>query len=387
MGQENFKMVAKTLFGLEEVLEKELMLLGARNVKPFNRGVAFEGDKGFMYKANLWLRTALRILKPIKTLTVKNDEQLYKAIFGIRWEEHIDVDGSFAIDSTVNSDFFTHSQYVALRVKDAIVDRFRKEEGRRPNVDVNHPDVKINIHISDATCTVSLDSSGESLHKRGYKTEVNAAPISEVLAAGMIYLSEWTGNTNFIDPMCGSGTILIEAAMIAHNIPPNIHRKEFGFEGWKDYDSDLFELITEKALDKEKNFYHKIIGYDMHYPTVTKARQNTTNALFDDVIDIKKANFFDTERPEGPTMIMFNPPYGERMEVNIPELYKNIGDTLKQHYTDTEAWLITSDMQGLKHVGLKTSKKIKLFNGKLETRFVKYELYGGTRKEKKQYRD
>ena len=387
MEQENFKMVAKTLFGLEEVLEKELMLLGARNVKTFNRGVSFEGDKGFMYKANLWLRTALRILKPIKSFTVKNDEQLYKAIFGIRWEEIIDVDGSFAIDATVNSDFFTHSQYAALRVKDAIVDRFRKEQGRRPNVDVKHPDVKINIHISNAICTVSLDSSGDSLHRRGYKTEVNAAPISEVLAAGMIMLSDWSGNSNFVDPMCGSGTILVEAAMIAHNIPANIHRKEFGFEGWKDYDSELFELITEKALDKEKNFYHKIIGYDIHYPTVSIARQNTKNALFDDVIDIKKANFFDTERPEGPTLIMFNPPYGERMEVDIPVLYKNIGDTLKQHYQDTEAWLITSDMQGLKHVGLKTSKKIKLFNGKLETRFVKYELYGGTKKEKKQYRD
>ncbi len=387
MGQENFKMVAKTLFGLEEVLEKELMLLGARNVKTFNRGVSFEGDKGFMYKANLWLRTALRILKPIKSFTVKNDEQLYKAIFGMRWEEIIDVDGSFAIDATVNSDFFTHSQYAALRVKDAIVDRFRKEQGRRPNVDVKHPDVKINIHISNATCTVSLDSSGDSLHRRGYKTEINAAPISEVLAAGMILLSDWTGNTNFVDPMCGSGTILIEAAMIAHNIPANIHRKEFGFEGWKDYDADLFELITEKALDKEKNFYHKIIGYDIHYPTVVKARENTKNALFDDVIDIKKADFFDTERPEGPTLVMFNPPYGERMEVDIPVLYKNIGDTLKQYYQDTTAWLITSDMQGLKHVGLKTSRKIKLFNGKLETRFVKYELYGGTRKEKKQYKD
>ena len=384
MEKENFKMVAKTLFGLEEILEKELMLLGARNVEVFNRGVSFEGDKGFMYKSNLWLRTALRILKPIKTFTVKNEDQLYKAIFGKKWEEIIDVDGTFAIDSTVNSDFFNHSQYVALKSKDAIVDRFRKYEGKRPNVDVEHPNVRINIHISNEKCTVSLDSSGDSLHKRGYKTEINAAPINEVLAAGMILLSGWTGNTNFIDPMCGSGTILIEAAMIAQNIPANIHRKEFGFEGWKDYDSDLFELITEKALDKEKNFYHKILGYDIHYPTVTKARMNAKNALFDDLIDIKKSDFFDTEKPEGPTVIMFNPPYGERMEVNIPVLYKGIGDTLKQAYSGAEAWLITSDLQGLKHVGLKTSRKIKLYNGKLETRFVKYELYKGSKKEKKQ---
>ncbi|MEN8139117.1 MAG: THUMP domain-containing protein [Bacteroidota bacterium] len=383
MKQENYKMVAKTLFGLEEVLEKELMLLGARNVKAFNRGVSFEGDKGFMYKANLWLRTALRILKPIRTFKVNNEERLYKAIFGIAWEEIFDADSTFAIDSTVNSDYFTHSQYVALKSKDAIVDRFRKYAGKRPNVDVMHPNVRINIHISNDSCTVSLDSSGESLHKRGYKTEVNIAPINEVLAAGMILLSGWNGTSNFVDPMCGSGTILVEAAMIAQNIPANIHRKEFGFEGWKDFDQELLELITEKALDKEKGFYHKIIGYDIHYPTVSKARINIKNALFDDIIDIKKADFFETEKPDGPTLVMFNPPYGERIEAEIPELYGNIGDTLKKNYSGTEAWLITSDMQALKYVGLRTSRKIKLFNGKLETRFVKYELYQGSKKAKK----
>lgn len=381
--KENFKMLAKTLFGLEEVLEKELMLLGARNVKILNRGVSFEGDKGFMYKSNLWLRTALRILKPIKTFKVKNERQLYDHIFEMAWGEIFDSESTFAIDATINSDYFTHSQYVALKTKDAIVDNFRKHEDKRPNVDTKHPNVKINIHISNDLCTVSLDSSGESLHKRGYKTEINAAPISEVLAAGMILLSGWGGNSNFIDPMCGSGTILIEAAMIALNIPPNIHRKEFGFERWKDFDAELLELITEKALDKEKNFYHKIIGYDIHYPTVSKARLNVKNALFDDLIEVEKADFFDTERPEGPTLIMFNPPYGERMEVEIPKLYSSIGDTLKQGYSDTDAWIITSDMHGLKHVGLRTSKKIKLYNGKLETRFVKYEMYKGSKKQRK----
>jgi len=377
-------MVAKTLFGLEEVLEKELMLLGAKNVKPFNRGVSFEGDKGFMYKANLWLRTALRILVPVKTFRVKNEEQLYKAIFAIVWEDIFDSESTFSIDSTVNSDYFNHSQYVALKVKDAIVDRFRKYEGKRPNVDVQHPNVRINVHISNDVCTVSLDSSGESLHRRGYKTEINAAPINEVLAAGMILLSGWGGNSNFVDPMCGSGTILVEAAMIAQNIPANIHRKEFGFEGWKDFDSELLELITEKALDKEKNFYHKIIGYDIHYPTVSKARLNIQNALFDDIIDVTKADFFETEKPEGPTLVMFNPPYGERIEAVIPELYSKIGATLKKGYSGIDAWLITSDMEALKHVGLRTSRKIKLFNGKLETRFVKYEMYMGSKKTKKQ---
>ena len=382
MKDENFKMFAKTQFGLEEILEKELMLLGARNVKVINRGVSFEGDKGFMYKANLWLRTAIRILKPINTFKLNNEDQLYKGIFKIKWEEIFDSNGTFAVDATVNSENFNHSQYVALKTKDAIVDRFRKIADKRPNVDVKHPDVQINIHIDKNNCTVSLDSSGDSLHKRGYKTDINLAPINEVLAAGMILLSGWEGTTNFVDPMCGSGTILIEAAMIAHNIPASIHRKEFGFEGWKDYDKDLFELIVEKSLDKEKNFYHKIIGYDIHYPTVKKARINTQNALFDDVIDIQTADFFETEKPDGPTLVMFNPPYGERIEANIPELYGKIGDTLKQSYSGADAWLITSDIQGLKHVGLRTSRKIKLYNGKLETRFVKYQMYMGTKKVK-----
>lgn len=377
-------MIAKTLYGLEEVLEKELMVLGARNVKTIIRGVEFEGDKGFMYKANLWLRTALRILKPIKSFKVKNEEQLYKAVFAIEWEKILNSDSTFAIDATVNSDNFNHSQYVALKSKDAIVDRFRKIGENRPNVDTLHPNVRINIHISNDDCSVSLDSSGESLHKRSYKTEINAAPINEVLAAGMILLSGWNGNSNFVDPMCGSGTILVEAAMIAQNIPANIHRKEFGFEGWKDYDEELFDLIRDKSLDKEKNFYHKIIGYDIHYPTVEKARRNIKNALFDDLIDIRKADFFETEKPDGPTILIFNPPYGERIEAKIPELYGSIGDTLKKYYSGSEAWLITSDLQGLKHVGLRTSKKIKLFNGKLETRFVKYELYSGTKKVKKE---
>jgi putative N6-adenine-specific DNA methylase len=384
LDKKNFKMLAKTLFGLEEVLEKELMLLGAKNVKKLNRGVQFEGDNGFLYKANLWLRTALRILIPIKNFKIRNEDDLYKHVFNIEWEEIFDSNTTFAIDSTVNSENIRHSQFAALRVKDAIVDRFRKFSDKRPDVDVDRPNIRINLHISREDCTISLDSSGESLHKRGYKTEINAAPINEVLAAGMIMLTGWNGNSNFIDPMCGSGTILVEAAMIAMNIPANIHRKEFGFENWKNFDSDLFDLIRDKSLDKERNFYHQIIGYDIHFPTVSKARNNIANALLDDVIDVKKADFFETEKPDGPTLMVFNPPYGERIEAIIPKMYSNIGDTLKNNYQGAEAWLITSDLQGLKHVGLRPSRKIKLFNGKLETRFVKYEMYKGSKKAKYQ---
>jgi putative N6-adenine-specific DNA methylase len=384
LNKKNFKMLAKTLFGLEEVLEKELMLLGGKNVKKINRGVEFEGDLGFLYKSNLWLRTALRILIPIKNFKIRNEDELYKQAFNIEWEEIFDSNTTFAIDSTVNSDNIRHSQYAALRVKDAIVDRFRKFSDKRPDVDVDRPNIRINLHISREDCTISLDSSGDSLHKRGYKTEINAAPINEVLAAGMIMLTGWNGNSNFIDPMCGSGTILVEAAMIAMNIPANIHRKEFGFENWKNFDSDLFDLIRDKSLDKERNFYHQIIGYDIHFPTVSKARNNIANALLDDVIDVKKADFFETEKPDGPTLMVFNPPYGERIEAIIPEMYSNIGNTLKNNYQGAEAWLITSDLQGLKHVGLRPSSKIKLFNGKLETRFVKYEMYKGSKKAKYQ---
>jgi len=379
---ENFKMLAKTLFGFEELLAKELLTLGAREIKVGVRNVSFVGDIGFMYKANIALRTTVRILKPIKSFKVISEEDLYNKIQLIEWEQYLKLDGTFAIDAVTNSEKFTHSYYLALKSKDAIADYYRDKYGRRPNVDVKHPDLQINIHIQKDTCTVSLDSSGDSLHKRGYRSATNIAPINEVLAAGLVLFSGYDGTQNFIDPMCGSGTILIEAAMIANNIPANINRKEFGFEKWNDFDEDLFNTIRNSLLKKVKESYAEILGYDKAPSAIRKATDNIKNAHLEDFIKVKQANFFETQKEiEGKTIILFNPPYGERLEIDVPAFYKEIGNTLKRSYTNTNAWLITSDFEnGLKNVGLRTSKKIKVFNGKLECRLVKYEMYEGSKK-------
>ncbi len=378
----NFKMLAKSLYGFESVLARELRNLGAQDVREGVRNVKFTGDKGFMYKANLALRTAIRILVPIHTFKLYNEDDLYNNLLKIKWENYFDVNKTFAINSAVHSDNFTNSHYVSLKSKDAIVDYFRRKYQNRPNIDIKHPDVLFNIHIQKDTCTVSLDSSGDSLHKRGYKSDTNIAPINEVLAAGLILLTGYDGTQHFIDPMCGSGTILIEAAMIANNIPVNINRPEFAFEKWNDFDEDLFELIHDSLLKKVRNSTQKIIGFDKAPSAIRKAMNNVANASLEEFITIERQNFFDTVKPvEGKTIVLFNPPYGERLEINVPVFYKEIGNSLKQHYTDTNAWFITSDFTtGLKSVGLRTSKKIKVYNGKLECRFVKYEMYKGSKK-------
>ncbi len=381
---ENFKMLAKTLFGFEELLAKELRALGATNVQIGVRNVSFVGDNGFMYKANMALRTAVRVLKPIKSFNVTSEDDLYRQLQYIKWDEYLDVDGTFAIDAVANSDNFTHSHYLALKSKDAIADYFRKKYDKRPNVDVKHPDLQVNIHIQKEYCTVSLDSSGDSLHKRGYRSATNIAPINEVLAAGLVLHSGYDGTQNFIDPMCGSGTILIEAAMIANNIPANINRREFGFEKWNDFDEDLFDVIRNSLLKKVKESDSVLIGYDKAPSAVRKAIENIKNAHLEDFIKVSQENFFTTEKEvEGKTIVLFNPPYGERLEIDVPIFYKEIGNTLKRGYPNTNAWLITSDFSGgLKSVGLRTSRKIKLYNGKLECRLVKYEMYEGSKKAK-----
>jgi len=379
----NFDMVAKTLFGFEDLLETELKRLGAMNIEKGIRSVTFQGDIGFMYKANLCLRTAIKILKPIKSFSIRNEEDLYDKIYKMPWDKYLTYHNTFAIDATVHSETFTHSKYLALKTKDAIADKFRNTEGKRPNVDIKHPDLRIHIHVQKNYCTVSLDSSGNSLHKRGYKTATNIAPINEVLAAGMIMLSGWDGQYDFLDPMCGSGTVLVEAAMIACNIPPNINRKEFAFEKWPDFDEDLFDKIIESSLKKTREFHHKIYGYDKAPSAVRKAIDNVKNANLSEYITIEQENFFKTSKlNEEKLHILFNPPYGERLAIEMEDFYASIGDTLKQGYPDTNAWFITSNLEALKHVGLRPSRKIKLFNGPQESRLVKYEMYAGSKKAK-----
>jgi putative N6-adenine-specific DNA methylase len=381
----NFKMVAKTLFGMEELLAQELRHLGASDIELGTRMVSFKGDKGFMYKANLCCRTAIKILKPITAFNVFKEEDLYKKVYAIKWEDYMDVDGSLAVNATVFSDYFTHSQYIALKTKDAVVDRFRDKEGRRPDVDLDHPTLRINVHIDRNICTISLDSSGESLHKRGYKVANTIAPISEVLAAGLIMHSGWNGQCDFLDPMCGSGTILTEAAMIACRIPANLNREEFGFETWPDFDVDLYELIENAALKKIRDFRYKIYGYDTDSEALSKAKENIKSANLSEFISLEKQDFFESKKESaGPIYLVFNPPYDERISVDdIDKFYGSIGTTLKHGYPNSQAWMITSNMEALKTVGLRPSRKIKVFNGKLESRFVRYEMYEGSKKTKK----
>ena len=383
-----FKMVATTIFGLEEVLAEELKQLGAQDVEVGVRNVSFSGDKGFMYKANMALRTAIRILKPIKRFKVGDEDDLYKKLQTIDWEREMDVDSTFAIGAVVNSkNFTTNSHYISLKSKDAIADYFRHKYHKRPNVDVKFPDLKIHVHILNDLCTVSLDSSGDSLHKRGYRSATNIAPINEVLAAGLVLLSGYTGDCNFIDPLCGSGTILIEAAMIANNIPANINRKEFGFEKWKDYDEELFFTIQESLLKKIRSSHFKIMGFDKAPSAVKKAKDNVENANLSEFIGIHHVNFFNSMKEVfGQTTILFNPPYGERLDIDMQAFYKNIGDTLKSGYPGSTVWFITSNIEAIKHVGLKTSRRIPMKNGDLDCIYVRYDMYEGSRKAKKMNR-
>ncbi|MGV6846556.1 MAG: THUMP domain-containing class I SAM-dependent RNA methyltransferase [Lutibacter sp.] len=378
----NYKMVATTLFGLEEVLAQELKNLGAQNVKIGVRNVSFFGDKGFMYKANLALRTAIRILKPIKSFKVFNEDELYTKLQRIEWERELDIDQTFAVSAVVHSPYFTtNNHYIALKTKDAIADYFRHKYHKRPNVDLNHPNLQIHVHIEKDYLTISLDSSGKSLHQRGYRSQTNIAPINEVLAAGLVLLSGFEGQSNFIDPMCGSGTILIEAAMIANNIPANINRKEFGFERWKYFDEDLFFKIHDSLLKKIASIPFKIMGFDKAPSAIKKAKENIKNANLDQFISVHQLDFFKSKKEvEGSTIILFNPPYGERLSIEAEKFYKKIGDTLKQGYPNTQAWFITSDIPALKFVGLRTSKRIHLKNGGLDCKFVKYEMYAGSKK-------
>jgi putative N6-adenine-specific DNA methylase len=378
----DFRMVATTMFGFEELLATELKNLGAQDVEVAVRSVYFKGDKGFMYKANIALRTAIRILKPIKRFKVAHEDDLYKKLMQIEWEKYMNVDSTFSIGAVVNSDnFTTNSHYISLKSKDAIADYFRNKYSKRPNVDVQHPDLKIHVHIQKDLCSVSLDSSGDSLHKRGYRSSTNIAPINEVLAAGLVLLSGYTGECNFIDPMCGSGTILIEAAMIANNIPANINRKEFGFEKWEDYDEELFFTIQESLLKKIRSSHFKIMGFDKAPSAIVKAKENVKNANLEEFIGIHHVNFFNSVKEVfGQTTILFNPPYGERLNVDVQEFYKKIGDTLKHGYPDCTVWFITSDMEALKYVGLRTSRKIPVKNGDLDCKFVRYDMYAGSKK-------
>ena len=379
------KILTKTIAGLEQILADEIEQLGGRNIRILKRAVSFEGDMKLLYRCNLELRTALRVLVPIYSFKARNENVYYDKIKQLDWSKYMKVTDTLAINGTTHSQYFNHSKYVALKAKDAIVDQFREKHGRRPNVEVHTPTLRINIHIQDEDVNVSLDSSGQPLFKRGYRMERMEAPLNEILAAGMILSSDWKKDCDFMDAMCGSGTLLIEAGMIAKNIPPLWFRKEyFGFQKWRDYDEQLWKTVRSEAKERITDFDHNIYGFDRDFKAISTARINVMAADLTSDITLKRAQFERLEPPTGKGILILNPPYDERLHIkNINELYKMMGDCFKQNFKGWEVWLISSNMEALKHIGLRPSKKIRLMNGALDCKFLKFEIYEGTRKVKK----
>ncbi len=380
----NFQMLAKTFSGLEEVLAAELTRIGANRVRIVKRGVMFFGDKKLLYKANYLCRSALRILKPIASFKAINETELYNEVGKIDWQEYLGLKNTFSIDGITSYSNITHSKYLALKTKDAIVDQFRNKFGKRPNVNKENPDVAINVRIFKNEATISLDSSGESLHKRGYRVATGPAPMNEVLAAGLILISGWKGNSNFIDPMCGSGTIPIEAALFACNIPAGYYRDDYSFKKWNDYDPELWAQVVNEAKENIRNIDFQIIGSDWSGRILQTAKENVISAGLEETITLRTNFIADTDPPKPPGFLVTNPPYGERIKTDdIISLYKGIGDALKKEFAGYAAWIISSNREALKFVGLRPSRNVRVFNGQLECRFSKFEMYAGTKNKKK----
>ncbi|MCE3259820.1 MAG: class SAM-dependent methyltransferase [Bacteroidetes bacterium] len=377
----DFEMRVTTFFGLEEILAKELQQLGGRDVNVFKRGASVTGDLGFLYKANLCLHTALKVLIPITKFEANSEQELYDAIKAIEWEKFIELTDSIMIESVLNSEIFDHSLFVSQKVKDGIVDRFREKTGRRPDVDLIRPAFKLYVHIYKNEVTLNLDSSGDPLYKRGYRSDINEAPMKEVLAAGLVKLSGWEPHLLLIDGMCGAGTIAIEAALWANNIPPGYYRNDFIFMKWRNFDESLYNMIYDSSLNKIKEHKVEIIANEIDERTIKKAITNVKNAKVDDVVKCNHQSFFDLMPERKGGVVILNPPYNERMPLEETEkLYKEIGDKLKKDFKNFAAWIITSSPEGVKSIGLRPSRKIQVYNGSLDCRYLKYELYEGTKK-------
>jgi putative N6-adenine-specific DNA methylase len=383
MKEKSFEIIAKTLYGLEETLAGELTGIGANNLQIGRRMVAFEGDKELLYKANFHCRTALRILKPVAAFNAKDPDEVYEQIKKLDLTELLPGKKTFAVDTVVHSETFNHSKFVAYRIKDAIVDHFTEKDKPRPSVRINNPDVQFHFHVSHNDCTFSLDSSGESLHRRGYRIEETEAPLNEVLAAGMIMKTGWNGESNFVDPMCGSGTLLIEAALIALNIAPGVFRDKYAFEKWDDFDPELFEAISSDD-SCEKEFEFKCYGSDISPKAIAAATKNVKNAGLSKYIDLKISPFQQLEQNPGKGILITNPPYGERLNPrDLMEMYAMIGERLKHVFTGYDAWILSSNLEGLDNIGLKPFSKSKLINGSLDCEYRQYQLFAGSHKDYK----
>lgn len=374
----SFPLIAKTISGLEDVLAKELGSLGAGSIMKLNRAVSFSGDNGMMYKVNYFCRTALRVLKPLFHFEILEQKDLYERIHEFPWEDYLGADQSLAIDAVISYTVFTNSQFVAQRSKDAIVDRLRDKLGKRPSVSLENPDLRINVHLFKDSCTVALDSSGQSLHRRGYRKSTGPAPINEVLAAGLVKLSEWDTVTPLFDPMCGSGTILIEAAMLAKKMPAGYFREEWGFMRWRDFDQGLWMRVKDECNALRSDAPVIIHGSDRAERAIESARENLRfSGLYED-ITLEVRSFEDALPPFEAGFIISNPPYDERMEIEDSLVfYRMIGDTLKRKYAGYTAWLISSDLETIKFIGLRPSRRVPVFNGPLECRFLKFDMFAG----------
>ncbi len=371
------EIIAKTFSGLEEVLKNEIEKIGGEKIKILRRSVSFKGDKKILYRANYKLRTALRILMPLFEFNFSNINDFYAQLYDFQWEKFFDVKQTIAVDPVVSSKTFKNTHFAALKAKDAIVDSFKSKTGKRPNVDTKYPDIKINLYVNGKYANVSIDTSGAPLFKRGYRVKQGTAPLNEVLAAGLIYLSEWDTNQEFLDFMCGSGTLPIEALMIGYNIPPQFKRKKFGFMNLKNYDQKLWQEVIDE--ENEKQTYKKISVFasDVSRKAIDIAAENIANAGFSTYINLRVSSF-DKLHFNEPKHIIFNPPYGKRIGnkgAEMDEFYKHIGDTLKHNFPESTAWMFTGNLQALKRLGLRTSKKIIIYNGPIESRFVKYEIF------------
>jgi len=371
-------LIAKTFQGLEEVLADEIKEIGAGEVSPITRGVKFLGDKKLLYKANYMCRTALRVLMPVSNFPAKDESMLYDGVRQVPWEKYLHHSGSFAIDSVVSYSKFNHSGFVTLKAKDAIADRFRDKFGKRPDVSAKNPDIRVNVHIFRDQCTVSLDSSGDSLHLRGYRHAFSEAPLNEVLAAGLIRLSGWNGRVPVWDPMCGSGTILTEAALMAGKVPAGYYRDLFGFEKWRDFDRDLWFRVKRECEENVEEPEMLFRGIDIDEKAVEASIRNIEESGLEKVVKVEQDDFFTAECPVQKGFLITNPPYGERIKVDdLKKFYQDFGDRLKQKYAGFTAWVLTYDEESSKFIGLRPSRRIRVMNGPLECRFLKFDLYEG----------
>lgn len=378
------KFVAKTLYGLENVLSEELVSLGAQNIQPVNRAVLFDGDKSLMYKVNYCARTAMSVLLPVAEFRIRSKEDLYDGAIKVRWDKYMDAESTFSVVPVVNSPYFEHSGYPALIIKDAIADFFRLRKGKRPDVDSSDPGILVNLHVSNSLATISLDSTVMPLFKRGYRKEHSVAPLNEVLAAGMLLISGWNASSDLLDPMCGSGTIPVEAGLIACRIPPGKFRKFFGFMRWKDYDEELFNHIKSQAENQIIHPGVSIEASDISPEAVRQSEINIAAAGLSNVVRLKVSDFCDLKGSGRKQKIFLNPPYGLRLQPEeINRLYGMIGSTLKHSFPGCSAWLITPNREALKNIGLKPEEKHILFNGALECTLLRYEMYPGSKKANK----